>query len=65
VGIHLSQKRDLIELPFMRSLEKLIENNQKYISGCFLMINYSAEIAPKPQELRQVPQSIQTLSSIL
>jgi hypothetical protein len=39
--------------------------NKIVTSGCFFMINYSAEIAPKPQELRQVPQSTQTPASIV
>jgi len=39
--------------------------NKIVTSGCFFTINYSAEIAPKPQELRQVPQSTQTLASIV
>lgn len=38
--------------------------NKIVTSGCFFTINYSAEIAPKPQEFRQVPQSTQTLASI-
>lgn len=44
--------------------EKYYHNEIVIYFWLFFTINYSAEIAPKPQEFRQVPQSTQTLASI-
>lgn len=49
---------------FRKKQPEIYYHNKIVTSGCFLTIDYSAEIAPKPQEFRQVPQSTQTLASI-
>ena len=59
---------DEIPTEFLILKEKILSLIKKFCSFCLLKLqnffHYSAEIAPKPQEFKQVPQSTQALASI-